>query len=804
VRKTTILTDHEVGASAAASENRALRLAEGTELLGEYQDAGYQTPKYLICRADGQVLQLPRLLYLLAGALDGRDTKRIATSLSAELGQDLTAEHVTYLIEERLRPAGLLGPDGTDADGASTATAPTRSDPLLALRYRVGVASPRISWRIAGVFGPLFARPAWIAALAAFVTLDLWVVLQGDLMSELSAGATTLIRRPELTLVLLALLFLSMVFHECGHVTACRYGGARPGIMGIGLYLVWPALYSTVTDAYRLDRVGRLRTDLGGVYFNAIFMAGLTLAYLGTGAVWLLPAMLLMHVQVAWQFVPSLRFDGYYMLADLVGVPELFSYVGPALKSLMPGRPAHPRVRELRPRSRRLIVLWVALTIPTLLFYLGLFLLLMPRVLPQVWAALLQCVSAMQAAARAGDVATVTLGVVQLLLLLLPWVGSALVAVTFLRMLRRLAATRGWGWAAPGRGSTIRRYAALIGVGTLAGALVWRVAQVAGSTAPSTAETQITTSAVSVLHGGHQAATSVATGEGVLRDQLAGYAYLTDAFGRHADAVGGGRELAVLACGVLVACFLTSAVLLRWRLPAVALPLAAVAASGPAVSTLATLSPAVVGVAWTALGATALAATRTCWPGRRHPDQALRLHRWRHALVGAGAAALGAGLMTAPLLALPLAVGAVLLVAKEGQRLQGARQWVPMTVGAFVVSALAALTAPALLRAPVPSALSHAEQQVLLLIAGLAVIGAITMHETRSPAVAIAPLVLLAALPEPGTAAILPLLTCCTVVLGALLVRALTRQPVEDRPHPLLRAALTVPLSVLVIVGTLL
>ena len=58
------------------------------------------------------------------------------------------------------------------------------------------------------------------------------------------------------------------------------------------------------------------------------------------------------------------------------------------------------------------------------------------------------------------------------------------------------------------------------------------MAQVAGSTAPSTAETQITTSAVSVLHGGHQAATSVATGEGVLRDQLAGYAYLTGAFRR--------------------------------------------------------------------------------------------------------------------------------------------------------------------------------------------------------------------------------------------------------------------------------
>ena len=40
--------------------------------------------------------------------------------------------------------------------------------------------------------------------------------------------------------------------------------------MGAGLYLVWPAFYTDVTDSYRLDRGGRIRTDLGGLYFNAI------------------------------------------------------------------------------------------------------------------------------------------------------------------------------------------------------------------------------------------------------------------------------------------------------------------------------------------------------------------------------------------------------------------------------------------------------------------------------------------------------------------------------------------------------
>ena len=61
---------------------------------------------------------------------------------------------------------------------------------------------------------------------------------------------------------------LATVFHEIGHASACRYGGAKPGVLGAGIYVVWPVFYCDVTDAYRLGKAGRLRTDLGGVYFN--------------------------------------------------------------------------------------------------------------------------------------------------------------------------------------------------------------------------------------------------------------------------------------------------------------------------------------------------------------------------------------------------------------------------------------------------------------------------------------------------------------------------------------------------------
>jgi putative peptide zinc metalloprotease protein len=134
------------------------------------------------------------------------------------------------------------------------------------------------------------------------------------------------------------------------------------------LYLVWPALYSTVTDSYRLSRRGRLGTDLGGVYFNTAFIAGMSLGYLATGSPWLLVAIVLLHIGTATQFMPVIRLDGYYILSDLIGVPDLFSRLGPVLTSMIPGRATHPRVLELKPWVRRTITLWVVIAVPVLLF----------------------------------------------------------------------------------------------------------------------------------------------------------------------------------------------------------------------------------------------------------------------------------------------------------------------------------------------------------------------------------------------------------------------------------------------------
>ena len=177
--------------------------------------------------------------------------------MSERLGRRLEAEHVVALVE-KLGAQGLLA--GTES------LAPPRQNPLLALRWKVLVTDPKLTRRLTApfmwLFSPLVIVPVVLAFLGVF-----WFVLFHKGIASATAQA---FHSPGLLLLVFGLAVVSAAFHEIGHASACRYGGATPGGMGMGMYLVWPAFYTDVTDAYRLPERARLRVDLGGMYFNAI------------------------------------------------------------------------------------------------------------------------------------------------------------------------------------------------------------------------------------------------------------------------------------------------------------------------------------------------------------------------------------------------------------------------------------------------------------------------------------------------------------------------------------------------------
>src|SRR3984957_19409632 len=146
------------------------RLAEGVELLGEYQGSGYTQPPSLVRRADGQVIQMSPLLYQVACRIDGtRDPAAIAGLVSGDLGRSLTGGQVTYLITAKLQPLGI-----TTTTGGGPAAAPT-ARPLFALRAR-GTLLPEPAANAAGtLLRPLFRWPVIVAVAAAVAAVDWWL-----------------------------------------------------------------------------------------------------------------------------------------------------------------------------------------------------------------------------------------------------------------------------------------------------------------------------------------------------------------------------------------------------------------------------------------------------------------------------------------------------------------------------------------------------------------------------------------------------------------------------------------------------
>ena len=403
------------------------RLAEGIELVGEYEGSGFKEPPYIARRADGQVIQLPKLLYILAEETDGqRSFDEIGSRVSERFGRGLSGENVRFLVEKKLRPLGVLA----QADGSS----PTQKklDPLLALKFRAALVPEGVVRAITTIFRPLFFPVVIIGVLGGLVAVDVWLFFVHGVAQSMRAT----LYDPAFILLLLGLVVLSAAFHECGHATACAYGGAKPGVMGAGIYIVWPAFYTDVTDAYRLGKAGRLRTDLGGVYFNVIFILATAGAYFLTGFEPLLLVIPLQHAEILHQFLPFLRLDGYYIVSDLTGVPDMFARIKPTLKSLNPFAETDDRVKELKAWVRVAVTVYVLTIVPLLLFFLGLTIINVPRIFATTWDSFFVQWHEVQGAGAVGA----AVGVIQMAVLVLPPAG---IVGTGLQLGRRILAS-GW------------------------------------------------------------------------------------------------------------------------------------------------------------------------------------------------------------------------------------------------------------------------------------------------------------------------------------------------------------------------
>jgi putative peptide zinc metalloprotease protein len=409
-------------------------------LIGEFEDSGFKEAPFIARRADGQVVQLAPMLFKLAEQIDGRrGFEEIADGFSDAIERRIQAGDAQLLIEEQLRPLGVVAPaDGDDVELGKV-------DPLLALKFRAAVVPDRAVRRLTSIFRPLFLPPVMVVAVVAMLGLDGWLFFDHGVSQSLRHT----LYQPLLMLMLIGGVVLATAWHEMGHATAVRYGGAEPGVMGVGIYIVWPAFYTDITDAYRLGKWGRLRADVGGMYFNVIFALLIGGLYAATGFEPLLLLVVLQNFAILQQSLPFLRLDGYYILSDLTGVPDIFLRIRSVLASFVPGRPADERVTALKGWVRIVVSGYVILVVLFFMVTILALLINLPRMVATGYDSAALRLAAIGPAFDRGQTLSGALDAVQFLFLVLPGAG---LAYTVVRVTGRSASgARRWAAGAPAR-----------------------------------------------------------------------------------------------------------------------------------------------------------------------------------------------------------------------------------------------------------------------------------------------------------------------------------------------------------------
>lgn len=221
---------------------------------------------------------------------------------------------------------------------------PISDDKILYRRHRARQAARRRQAWLSILFlrVPLWNPDAFLSRTIRFVRplfgtwfFLLWLLTVGAAALVTALRAHDLIRPLEAVLAAdnLILMWFTLiglkVFHEFGHAYACKHFGGHVPEMGAYLIAFTPCAYVDATAAWGFARRrDRVIVGLAGMYVE-VFIAALAVF------VWSLTSPSLLH-SIAYNVMllasvtttlfninPLMRYDGYYILSDLLEIPNL-------------------------------------------------------------------------------------------------------------------------------------------------------------------------------------------------------------------------------------------------------------------------------------------------------------------------------------------------------------------------------------------------------------------------------------------------------------------------------------------------
>ena len=227
------------------------------------------------------------------------------------------------------------------------------------------------------IISPLFSRQFM---MAVFLLLGYGIFLSIQRLDEMAATFMNYLSFEGLVLFLGATIVVKII-HELGHAyTATKYGVPVTTI-GLAFIVLYPILYTETTNAWKLQNRKDRLIIAGGGLMAEITLAAVTLLLWHTlspgmaQSLCFMIAVISMLASLLVNLNPLMKFDGYYLFSDLVGIDNLqdrsFAFAKWRLRKFLWGWNDNPPEIVRAEKRRFLIGFGYAVWIYRFFLYIG-------------------------------------------------------------------------------------------------------------------------------------------------------------------------------------------------------------------------------------------------------------------------------------------------------------------------------------------------------------------------------------------------------------------------------------------------